>query len=240
MSKGDINMNFLVMLIIVLLSSALLFVVTYEITTGALARGKIEACRQSVLLSEKYKSSIGGVSFDQLKLKCPAQQYNIDCKDSEKAAINVANAVGECWYKMGENKHKLFEESYYQAASSKVFCIACSGITTDVDISGQDLDLIMTNEFYKTPDKRNLKYYDFINKSLFLQPYSVIQKDKQYLLVFVRARNNYLTDLARYYTYFWYEKDDQMMVLMSQDNFDQLEKCDNFQYDLDKTEEVCS
>lgn len=144
-----------------------------------------QACHQSVILRSK---SIAGLKPGQalVPLNCKTEEIVIKTTDEERIKKEIANAMYDCWWMLGEGKLNFFSRGW----TKDVYCVICSRIKFDEKVQEKikkinDLDSYLQNT--KIP-KHNITYAEYFTTEKAPQiakesPVS-LDTDKEYLLVY--------------------------------------------------------
>jgi hypothetical protein len=151
MKKGVIR-DWLIIIIILIISAAILiYFVTRMMQSGM---DKREVCRQSVVLRSK---SIMGIEPGRvLPLNCETQVYKIKTMEENKIKKNIADALYDCWYMMGEGKLDFLSET-----DGKNACVICGIIKFDEDLRGKKIDGIVDYLINTKIPGKNITYMEY-------------------------------------------------------------------------------
>jgi|GEM_PF-1202557 len=156
-----------------------------------------EACRQSVLLRSQ---AIAGLQPGQLlgiPLNCKTKEITISSTNEEFIKREIANAMYDCWWMLGEGKMQFWSESAWKefaipgAGVVKSSCVICSTIRFDEKVKEKKLSLDMATyiEQTKVPSK-NITYLEYFTEETGTKlPTDVlappITTDQDYVILFM-------------------------------------------------------
>ena len=125
-NKRGISGEFLVGVIITLVGAGILFLVFPSIQKLFTGTIDAESCHNSVLLRDtaiKKAGVIGGqLSASLIPLKCKTEEIKITTTDTDKIKNQIANAMYDCWWMLGEGKINFLASGW----TGKNVCIFCS------------------------------------------------------------------------------------------------------------------
>ncbi|MEM4641261.1 MAG: hypothetical protein QXW65_01965 [Candidatus Pacearchaeota archaeon] len=168
LKRGAITQQVLIALIILIFVAAVLFLFLRLIPYKAVSEK--EACHQSVVLRGK---SIMGVKPGQLlvPLNCKTQSIEISSMNEETIKREIANAMYDCWWMLGEGKIQFWSESAWKefaipvVGKPKSICIICSRIVFDKKIKEKNLQLDMASYIEKTKiPLKNITYLEYFTE----------------------------------------------------------------------------
>ncbi|MCX8193808.1 MAG: hypothetical protein N3G19_00360 [Candidatus Pacearchaeota archaeon] len=165
--KGATVQSMLIGIIIVLLTAAILFfffkALPYKETVDK------EACRNSVVLRNNAILKGEGLALEIIPLNCKTQEIIISSNNEAFIQREIANAMYDCWWMLGEGKMDFFPESGWKdlgvpgLGTSKANCIICSTIKFDDNAKGKRIDLLNYLENTKIPMK-NITYLEYFSE----------------------------------------------------------------------------
>ena len=127
-----------------------------------------QACHQSVILRSK---SIAGLKPGQalVPLNCKTEKIVIKTTDEERIKREIANAMYDCWWMLGEGKLEFFTPDF--AASwglHKIMskCVICATIEFDEKVrqKNMEIDIVPYLATTKIP-KKNLTYLEYFSET---------------------------------------------------------------------------
>jgi hypothetical protein len=196
--KGALMWQVIIPLIILLLTGAILF-----FFLGGLPWKQTvdrEACYQSVV---QRSYSIAGIQPGQvLPLRCKTEEIIISSTDEEQIKRDIANAMYDCWWMLGQGKLDFFQEDYLQSISIPEIagggvessCIICSIIKFDESTKEavKEVDLLDYIKSTKVPTK-DYTYFDFFTDQAEVDLATgleapTIKTDQDYSIIFMGIR----------------------------------------------------
>jgi hypothetical protein len=149
-NKRGISGEFLVGVIITLVGAGILFLVfpsIQKLFTGAIGA---ESCHDSVLLkAAAIESKIPGgekILASQIPLKCKTEEIKITTTDTDKIKNQIANAMYDCWWMLGEGEKNFIE----QKKGTEKNCILCSLIKFDDNVKEKVKSIDNLQEYLAT------------------------------------------------------------------------------------------
>jgi len=155
--RGQISQSVIISIIILLLVAGILFyffkVMPYKPIVDK------QACYQSVLLRSQNILGVNPGQKLQVPLNCKTEEIEINSVDSDFIKREIANAMYDCWWMLGEGERNFFSKT----VMGSTHCTVCSrikfGESTQKKIKEiKDFDLYLQNT--KIP-KKNLTYMDY-------------------------------------------------------------------------------
>lgn len=204
--KGALTQQVLISLIILIIAAAILFFVLKIIPYKPVAEK--EACHQSVILRSK---SIMGTSPSQylVPLNCKTQYIKISTTNENVIKKEIANAMYDCWWMLGEGKLDFFSESFWRQVgipglgTAKSACVICSVIKFDNNLKEKPINLNILEYMEKTkiPEK-NFTYLEYFtgqeNAKLPTElKAETITTDKDYAVIFMGIRGGSFGEALR-------------------------------------------
>ncbi|MEM4703139.1 MAG: hypothetical protein QXP53_01505 [Candidatus Pacearchaeota archaeon] len=188
--RGVTIQSTIIVLIILIIGAAVLFFILKIIPYKSTAEK--EACHQSVLLRGK---SIMGLEPGQalVPLNCKTQHIEISSMNEETIKREIANAMYDCWWMLGEGKLQFWtENAWKEMGLGKVrsSCVICSTIKFDESVKRKALQLDMASYLEKTKiTDSNITYLEYFTEEKGVTlPTDVeappITTDKDYIVVF--------------------------------------------------------
>ncbi len=204
--KGAIMWQILIPLIIVLAVGAIIYL--FLVNTDYTRIADREACHNSVV---QRSASLMGVQPGQiLPIRCKTQYITISSTSEQEIKSDIANAMYDCWWMLGEGKLDFFSEDLMQsfaipeAGTVKSSCVICSIIKFDDKTKNaiREFDIMEYLKETKIPGK-DMTYFEYFSdqsdKSLatgFEAP--KITTDKDYSITFMGIRGtNYWSVLTK-------------------------------------------
>lgn len=156
--RGASVQNIIIGIIILLVTAAIIFfffkALPYKETVDK------EACHQSAIL--RNNMFLKGEFGPQIPLNCKTQEIVISSTSEEEIKREIANAMYDCWWMLGEGKLNFFQRK--PTFNDPSYCVICAIISFDENtqkkvprIEGMTNYLILT----KIPQK-NITYWDYI------------------------------------------------------------------------------
>jgi len=172
MNKRGIETAYLIGILILIVSAAILYYVIKVMPyTKIVSR---EACRLSVVArSNKLLKGIGTVTPNELvPLNCKTEEIKIKTANPIEIEKEIANAMYDCWWQLGEGKKKFWTDSLWKQLGIpklgriKSSCVICSVIKFDERIKNKALTLDMVSYLQqaKVPDK-NMTYLEYFTET---------------------------------------------------------------------------
>ncbi|MEM4153089.1 MAG: hypothetical protein QXK80_03175 [Candidatus Pacearchaeota archaeon] len=165
--RGVTVQSMLIGIIIVLLIAAIIFfflkALPYKETVDK------EACRNSVILRNNAILRGEGMLPETIPLNCKTQEITISSTNEDFIKREIANAMYDCWWMLGEGKMQFFSESGWREwgvpgkGTAKANCIICSIIRFDEKAKRKQIDLLSFLERTKIPSK-NLTYLEYFSQ----------------------------------------------------------------------------
>lgn len=223
LKKRGLAMETLMQIIIVLVIFFALFYLASLFLDASSEQAVIEKCRISVLANSKTHE-IGGktgaqilVSTD-LPISCPAPKKQVSGKYLTEQFYGIAEQLRNCWYKMGEGKLEVFGKDYLgdlailETKKNAAYCLICSEFRTSKDkldkdlfgkfVGGQQMPgkLITYAQYLGSATATGVSkdfFYEFTAKQF--GPAADIKPESEYLVVFTRVPDTYLSNFAKLY-----------------------------------------
>ncbi|MEM4215138.1 MAG: hypothetical protein QW484_02120 [Candidatus Pacearchaeota archaeon] len=161
--RGVTVQSMLIGIIIVLLIAAIIFfflkALPYKETVDK------EACRNSVILRNNAILRGEEMLPETIPLNCKTQEITISSTNEDFIKREIANAMYDCWWMLGEGKMQFWSESTWKEfglANVKASCVICSIIKFDKSVKAKNLKLDVASymEQTKIPNK-NITYLEY-------------------------------------------------------------------------------
>ncbi|MBS3073316.1 hypothetical protein J4465_00780 [Candidatus Pacearchaeota archaeon] len=191
--RAQLTQTTLITIIILILSAAIIlfFFKTLYLDTQI----DREACRASIeLRSNSLTRGITGTEL--IPLKCKTEEIKINTDNSEIIKKDLANAMYDCWWQLGEGKIDFFsKDSWFNFLSDKdsqKACIICSTIEFEKGAKNKQIDLTNYLAQTKVPLKNitYLQYFSGDNQAK--EPLGLnvqkIDTNKKYFITFTGLR----------------------------------------------------
>ncbi len=144
--KGDLAFKIIISLVILLVTGIIVFffisMMPFKETVDK------EACHQSVVLRSQQIVVLKPGQTLGIPLRCKTEEIIIDSSDEKEIKKEIANALYDCWWMLGEGEMNFFGRGW----TKDTYCVLCSTIefseTTQgkiKEIHGIDNYLIETN-----------------------------------------------------------------------------------------------
>ena len=165
--KRGITGNVLVGFIIAIIGAGILFLVFPNISDLFSTTVDKDVCHTSVLLRseaiEKGKETVGGLIASQIPLRCKTKELIISSTDPEKIKNEIANAMYDCWWMLGEGKRNFFTKDL----TGESYCVICSKIKFADSVKSKLNQVTGLNEYLgtKTIPGRNVTYWQYLTSS---------------------------------------------------------------------------
>lgn len=128
-----------------------------------------EACHNSVILRSNALLKGESILPETMPLNCKTQEIKISSSNEEFIKREIANAMYDCWWVLGEGKLDFFPESGWKdwgvpgLGTSKANCMICATIKFEGAAKGKQLDLLSYLEETKVPTK-NITYLEYFSE----------------------------------------------------------------------------
>lgn len=166
-----------------------------------------EACRTSVALRNEAYLRGENILPEIVPLKCKTEKITITTENEEIIKRNLANAMYDCWWMMGEGKMQPFAESTWRSfaipnkGNAESACVICSTIDFDKGAKNKRIDLLPYLVTSKIPLK-DITYFEYFtdkaDKGLATQLNTVsIDTNKRYTVVFMGIRGKNFWDVLK-------------------------------------------
>jgi len=155
--KGQMSQTVIISIIILLLTAGILFyfikVMPYENIVDK------TACHDSVVLRSESIAGINPAQKLQYHLNCATEEIEISSVNKEQIEREIANAMYDCWWMLGEGEKNFFSETLI----GNTYCVICSRIKFSESAQKKikeikDFDLYLQET--KIPTK-NITYMDY-------------------------------------------------------------------------------
>lgn len=118
-NKKAMQMEFLLGLIILGLVLVVLLIFYQKTAAVGTAQNIPDTCRKSIEINAI--GNIGGMElYDEVQ--CPTEYITINSVEPEDIKEEAADALAQCWYKMGEGQYEVFETQF----GTTQYCVVCS------------------------------------------------------------------------------------------------------------------
>lgn len=158
LKRGAITQQVLIALIILIFVAAVLLLFLRLIPYKAISEK--EACHQSAVLRNNFflKGELG----PEVPLRCKTQQIVIKTTDEELIKKEIANAMYDCWWMLGEGKLNFFQRK--PTLKDPSYCVICAIISFDENTQKKVPRIEgMTNYLSSTKiPQKNITYWDYI------------------------------------------------------------------------------
>ncbi len=163
-----------------------------------------EACRTSVALRNEAYLRGENILPEIVPLKCKTEEITITTENEELIKRNLANAMYDCWWMMGEGKMQPFAESTWRNfgfEGAQSACVICSTIEFDKGSKNKKIDLLPYLVTSKIPLK-DITYFEYFtdkaDKGLATQLTTTsIDTNKVYTVVFMGVRGKSFWDVLK-------------------------------------------
>lgn len=165
--RGVTVQSTLIGIIIVILSAAIIFLflraLPYRETVDK------EACHNSVILRSSAILRGESIIPATMPLNCKTQEIVISSGNEEFIKREIANAMYDCWWMLGEGKLDFFPESGWKdwgvpgLGTSKANCMICATIKFEGAAKGKQIELLNYLEETKIPTK-NITYLEYFSE----------------------------------------------------------------------------
>ncbi|MGB9708377.1 MAG: hypothetical protein ACPLXC_03595 [Candidatus Pacearchaeota archaeon] len=130
-----------------------------------------EACRQSVLLRSQSLAGLQPGQVLGIPLNCKTEEIKITTANEDVIKKEIANAMYDCWWMLGEGKLDFFTENVWQsygipgAGAPRASCIICSTIRFDDNVKAKINSIDMTQYLIDTKiPTKNITYFDYFTE----------------------------------------------------------------------------
>ena len=200
--KAAITQETLIYVIIIVVSFIVLGYAALKIA-GLIGPTMIkETCHTSVIL--RSSALLKGTHFtpELLPLKCKTQQIEISSSDTEEISRELANAMYDCWWQLGEGKIDFFDSiSWWNItnplAKEVSSCVICSQISFKDAALNKKINLVDYMSKTRIPN-RDITYLDYFNNQKTILPSDIkinpIDTNKKYSIFFMGMRGGKLSD----------------------------------------------
>lgn len=182
--RGQTTQAVIISAVILLLTAAVLFyffkILPYKETIDK------EACHQSVLLRSQEILGLQPGQVLKVALNCKTQEIEIDSTNSDFIKREIANAMYDCWWMLGEGEKNFFSRGWTKDS----YCVICARInfseTTQKKFSEiKNFDIYLAET--KVP-KKNITYAEYfttVEAPLEIQEGSInLDTKKEYLITY--------------------------------------------------------
>ena len=190
--RGALTQTIIIGIIILIISAAIIFfflkAFPYKETVDK------EACHQSVILRSQQIAGLQPGQLAGIPLNCKTQEITITSSNEQFIKQEIANAMYDCWWMLGEGKMQFWSESAWKEfglGNVKSACVVCSIIRFDNNLKEKNLHLDVASymEQTKIPTK-NLTYLEYFTQEQGAKlPTDVetvpITTDKDYAVIFM-------------------------------------------------------
>ena len=197
--KGALTQTVIISIVIIIFSAAIIFFFFKALPYKELIDK--EACHQSVVLRNNAFLRGENILPELIPLNCKTQEIEISSTNEEFIKREIANAMYDCWWMLGEGKMNFFESEL----TKQSYCVLCSTIkfseSTQEKISkinGFDEYLISTN----IPNKNTtyLQYFSgdpeiaFTEENLITEDGAFIDTSTDYVIVYSVVKRDKLIE----------------------------------------------
>jgi len=160
MSKRGLTVqSALIGIIITVLAAAIIFLFLKSLPYKEMTEK--EACRQSVELRNKWflKGELFGI---EVPLNCKTQYITISSTNEEYIKKEIANAIYDCWWMLGEGEKNFFMRD--PTPDNPAFCVICAVIEFDEHVQKKLPEVKGLNAYLfdtKIPQK-NITYWEYL------------------------------------------------------------------------------
>jgi hypothetical protein len=187
----------IISIIILLISAGILFyflkILPYQETIDK------EACHQSVILRSQQIAKIRPGEVLGLGINCRTQEIEINEVNPELMKREIANAMYDCWWMLGEGKLNFFSENNWKQATNLAAtsssCMICAHIKFSDKVRSKVSTFDMTQYLSDTMiPMKNMTYMDyFVGSETEKIPTDVrmmpIDTNKEYLILYEGIRS---------------------------------------------------
>ena len=149
-----------------------------------------EACHASVIA--RSSALLRGTQYTPglFPLRCKTEKIEISTSDEEEIKKEVANAMFDCWWMLGEGKHDFFEPSGWIKTGGFEFsnCLICSEIKFKGDALEKSLNI--ADYMIKTPiPNQNITYMEYLSGGKTALPATIniplLNTNQDYTIIFM-------------------------------------------------------
>lgn len=195
--RGVTVQSMLIGIIVVLLTAAILFfffkALPYKETVDK------EACRNSVVLRNNVFTGGTEITPALIPLNCKTQEIKISSTNEEFIKREIANAMYDCWWMLGEGKMNFFEKKLERDS----YCIICSTIEFDENVQKKLPKIEGFKEYLltQTIPSKNITYLQyfvgpeihFTEKNLVMEEIPLLT-NKKYAIVYSIVKRDKLIE----------------------------------------------
>ncbi len=198
--KGATVQTIIISIIILVTSAAIIFfflkAFPYKETIDK------EACHQSVIL--RNNALLKGEFGLEIPLNCKTQRIKISSTNEESIKREIADAMYDCWWMLGEGKLNFFKRDPY-LEYYKSHCIFCTIIEFDENVQERLPEIKGMNEYLAETNipTKNITYWQYFTNSEIPivtkaeEELGAINTNEKYAVVFVLSeRTTLLSSVA--------------------------------------------
>lgn len=203
--RAQLTQTTLITIIILILSAAIIlfFFKTLYLDTQI----DREACRASVEIRDNLILRGEGFAPEMAPLKCKTEEITISKDNPDLIKKDIANAMYNCWWMMGEGKRTPFAESSYRAfqlpgkGNAQTVCVICSTIKFSENLQKKNLQLnigeYMANTKVPLKNMTYLQYFidDPTEDLKNIAEISPLSTNKDYTIIFMGVRGKEFWDV---------------------------------------------
>jgi hypothetical protein len=182
--RGQTTQAVIISVVILLLTAAVLFyffkMLPYKETVDR------EACHQSVLLRSQEIVGMEPGQLFKVPLNCKTQEIEIDSTNPDFIKREIANAMYDCWWMLGEGKMNFFSNGWTKDS----YCMVCARIKFS-EATQKKIKEIKDLDFYLQETqipKKNMTYAEYFTTEdapqQMKESSTVLDTGKEYLITY--------------------------------------------------------